>query len=268
MEKIILLWESEQAMDWAGANVTERQFAPPSVAVSTVILSLKSRPPHLAGSVSDRSLWLPLVRRTRPPYLNQWALPGGPLQWNESLVDVAGRTLHAVTGLRPNYLEQLYAFGAVDRSPSHRVVSIVYWAFVNQAEAERAIESENVAWFSVDDLPELAFDHNQIVEYALCRVRNKVEYNQIAHSFLGETFTIAELREVYEAILGRQIDAANFRRQLLAAHTVVPTDVTVSGNSHRPARLYRMNPETVLAQDLPHPEPRVFIDPSRHLGAS
>ena len=91
-------------------------------------------------------------------------------------------------------------------------MSIVYWALVRSDEAEQASVGENVQWFPADDLPQLAFDHNLIVEYALWRLRNKMEYSRIAHAFLGETFTLAQLREVHEAVLGRALDPANFRR--------------------------------------------------------
>ena len=93
----------------------------------------------------------------------------------------------------------------------------------------------------VDDLPDLAFDHDVIIEYALWRLRNKVEYSRIAHAFLGDTFTLAELREVHEAVLGRSLDPANFRRQIESSNSVVPTGKRVLGTSYRPPRLYRYN---------------------------
>jgi ADP-ribose pyrophosphatase YjhB (NUDIX family) len=221
-----------------------------SLAVSTVIFALRpDRPTDLP------SLWLPLVRRIRPPYEGQWALPGGPLRADEDLESSAARTLAATTALSPSYLEQLYAFGTLDRSPleaqlaaargqQDRVVSIVYWALVNSDEVTQSAgnsASENVAWFSVDDLPDLAFDHDVIIEYALWRLRNKVEYSRIAHAFLGDTFTLAELREVHEAVLGRSLDPANFRRQLESSNTIVPTGKRVTGTSYRPPKLYRYN---------------------------
>ncbi|TIH35678.1 NUDIX hydrolase [Subtercola vilae] len=214
------------------------------LAVSTVIFSLR------AGS----TLWLPLVRRIREPFEGQWALPGGPLGANESLADSAARTLQQTTGLTPRYLEQLYAFGTVDRSPSQRVVSVVYWALVRPDEAEQATEGENVRWFSADELPELAFDHNTIVEYALWRLRNKMEYSRIAHAFLGERFTLAQLREVYEAVLRRPLDPANFRRQIEAGQSIVATDEYLAGGRHRPPRLYRTNESIDLAENGPLPE--------------
>jgi len=221
------------------------------VAVSTVILTLRR------GEDGSAVLALPLVLRTRDPYADQWALPGGWLTAAESPVDAAARTLAETTGLAPTYLEQLYAFGAVDRSPT-RVVSIVYWALLRQDDVEAQITAhrasgrapENVEWFDVDDLPALAFDHHEIIEYALWRLRNKVGYSRVAQGFLPEEFTLAELREAYESILGRQLDPANFRRQVEAAGNLIPTDRFRTG-SHRPARLYRDNADVELADRGP-----------------
>jgi 8-oxo-dGTP diphosphatase len=131
------------------------------------------------------------------------------------------------------------------------VVSIVYWALVGAAEAERAIESRNVQWFFADDLPQLAFDHNLIVEYALWRLRNKVGYSRVAHGFLSEQFTLAELREVYEAILGKQLDPGNFRRAVEASGAVVATGERVAGTKHRPPMLYRYNSDFDLTDQGP-----------------
>ena len=207
-----------------------------SLAVSTVIFALRPHPKTGADT-----LWLPLVRRIREPYEGAWALPGGPLEPDEDLAASARNTLERTTGLHTNYLEQLYSFGEVDRSPADRVVSIVYWALVRPDEAARAIDGENVEWFVADEVPTLAFDHNRIVEYALGRLRAKITYSPIAHAFLNPEFTLAELREVHEAVLRKPLDPANFRRQVLASNTIVPTGTCVTGTSHRPPALYRFN---------------------------
>ena len=207
-----------------------------ALAVSTVIFAL--RPDPEAGL---STLWLPLVRRTREPYLGQWALPGGGLPADEELAGAAARALRETTGLTPQYLEQLYTFGDPARSPGGRVVSVVYWALVESGEAALAVEDENVRWFPADHLPPLAFDHNRIVEYALWRLRTKVEYSRIAHAFLGEIFTLAQLRAVHEAVLQKALDPANFRRTIESSGTVVDTGQRVAGVPHRPPRLYRYN---------------------------
>ncbi|WP_113718602.1 NUDIX hydrolase [Arthrobacter dokdonensis] len=218
----------------SAANVSERLAQPPALAISTVIFAL--RPSEASGRPT---LWLPLVRRIREPFKNLWALPGGPLTQADSLQDAAARNLADTTGLAPSYLEQLYAFGGLHRSPSQRVVSIVYWAMVQPTEADMAQESENVKWFRADRLGTLAFDHNQIVDYALWRLRNKMAYGSIAYHLLGETFTLAQVREVYEAVLDRTVDPANFRRQLKQTAHIEATDEYLQGGKHRPPRLYR-----------------------------
>lgn len=214
-----------------------------SLAVSTVIFALRPHPQTGAAT-----LWLPLVRRIREPYEGAWALPGGPLEAHEDLAASARNTLERTTGLTTNYLEQLYSFGEVDRSPADRVVSIVYWALVRPDEAARAVDGENVEWFVADEVPQLAFDHNRIVEYALGRLRAKITYSPIAHAFLNPEFTLAELREVHEAVLRKPLDPANFRRQVLASNTVVPTGTCLTGTSHRPPALYRFDPASTTKE--------------------
>lgn len=211
----------------------------PTLAVSTVIFALS---PDATG---QKVLTIPLVRRIRSPFEGLWALPGGPLASDEDLDAAAARNLAETTGLEPKYLEQLYAFGSLDRASgvtnSERVISIVYWALVDSDEAKQAIADKNVQWFAADSLPSLAFDHQEIVRYALNRLRNKIEYARIAHGFLGETFTMAQLREVYEAVLGRTLDPGNFRRTVEASGEIVPTGQRLTGTKHRPPQLYRYN---------------------------
>jgi len=211
-----------------------------TLAVSTVIFALGSE-----------GLRIPLVRRIRQPYEGQWALPGGPILQTEALEAAAGRNLLETTGLRSTYLEQLYCFGDVDRAPGERVVSVVYWALVRPDEAELAAEGENVRWFTADELPELAFDHNTIVDYALWRLRNKMEYSRIAHAFLGPTFTLAELRQVHEAVLRKPLDPANFRRQVEASEGIIATEQRITGGRHRPPRLYRYDSSVALTDNGP-----------------
>lgn len=237
-----------------------------TLAVSTVILALRKK-----EGEAQSSLWLPLVRRLREPYKGQWALPGGPLPSDLSLEQAAGSTLKRATGLVPGYLEQLYAFGdvlrtpdhhvkrdggpltvpAADEAPANRTVSVVYWASIPATEVSRTRVHENIRWFPLDELPVLAFDHNEIIEYAKYRLQNKVEYSRIAHSFLGEEFTLAQLREVYEAILERPLDPANFRRQIAASKSIIDTGRRVEGTRHRPPRLYRYDHSQAFSDQGP-----------------
>lgn len=218
------------------------------LAVSSVVFALRPHP-----ETGELTLWLPLVRRIREPFEGRWALPGGPLDPQQDLVESARTTLHRTTGLTPRHLEQLYAFGDADRSPGAqdesptRVVSIVYWALVRQDEDAEAVDGENVEWFPADDIAEeagpLAFDHGVILAYALRRLRAKVIYSPIAHAFLPERFPLAQLRQVYEAILNRALDPSNFRRQILAQGTVENTGECMTGTAHRPPKLYRSSPD-------------------------
>jgi 8-oxo-dGTP diphosphatase len=212
------------------------------LAVSTVIFALRPHP-----ETGRSTVWIPLVRRTRAPFEGEWALPGGWADAGESLSDTAARKLLETTAVAPTYLEQLYAFGELDRSPGGRVVSVAYWALVRPDQADAATEGENVRWFVADELPALAFDHNVIIDYALWRLRTKLEYSRIAHAFLGETFTITELRQVHEAVRQSPLDPANFRRQVESSPALVRTDEHVVGAAHRPARLYRYNTDVELA---------------------
>ncbi len=267
-------------MSYQSMSVSERQTLPPAVAVSTVAFAL--RPPVGAhcfdAEVNDEgrdprpTLWLPLVRRTRRPFDGCWALPGGPIPWNETLVDTALRTLRAAVNRDPGYLEQLYSFGAVERSAqAQRLVTIAYWALYGEqdltavpqersenpdatATAEPAAPDENVAWFSADRLPQLAFDHAEIVAHALDRLRSKTAYSTVAYRFLGPSFTLAQLREVHEAIRGDAVDAANFRRQALAQGHLIDTGEQTNGVRHRPARLYRFRerPDDVPTGETPY----------------
>ncbi|HCG45578.1 MAG TPA: NUDIX hydrolase [Corynebacterium flavescens] len=244
-----------KAMDYSAFSATERRTLPPLVAVSAVAFAL--RPPAEArvaelsvgqgetgeSGESGTTLWLPLVRRLRPPFSGVWALPGGPLRFDETLSGAAERTLLSTVGRGPAYLEQLYSFGGVERSGNaQRLVTIAYWAQYGRHElAQPAVGPvDNVEWFSADNLPELAFDHADIVDYALWRLRMKTGYATVAHRFLGPVFTLAQLRGVHEAILGHRVDPANFRRQTLAQGYLVDTGQTETGAKHRPATLYRL----------------------------
>lgn len=212
------------------ANVSERAHLSPEIQVSTVIFGLHQ----------NRDLWIPLVKRIRAPYLGQWALPGGPLTAAETMTDVAYRSLKETTGLAPAYLEQLYAFGGLGQQQARRTVSIAYWAIL-PIETIDQDALENVRWFRADEITDmdLAFDHNTVIDYALWRLRNKVAYSSIGYDVLGEKFTLAQLREVYEAILGKPIDPANFSRQVKANKDIEATDEFLTGGKHRPPRLYR-----------------------------
>lgn len=270
-------------MNYATTSIDQRALLPPAVAVSTVAFAL--HPPehaavdamltrdHAESGVST-TLWIPLVRRTRPPFADMWALPGGPIPWDETLVDTALRTLCAAVHHEPGYLEQLYSFGAVGRSAdAQRLVTIAYWALYGEAETRgcRSAGTDldpNVAWFSADRLPELAFDHAEIVAYALTRLRVKTEYSELAHRFLGRSFTLAQLRSVTEAIRGEPVDPANFRRQVLARGNLLDTGETLTGGRHRPARLYRFREDADEPLEPDHLTDESPTSPTSFAGSS
>lgn len=231
-------------------NVSERRMAPPEVGVSVVILAL--RPPEGDGGIgadaddateSGRGcLWLPLVRRTRQPYLGAWALPGGSIRADETLETSAFTALASTTDLHPRYLEQLYTFSGPDRSRGALpMVTVAYWALVGVDETRAHAPRQNVAWFPESALPnlDLAFDHRAIIDYALERLKTKIELPDIAARLVGETFTLGQLHAVYEAVGGQTLDLANFRRKMLASGVLEDTGDKLREGRQRPATVYR-----------------------------
>ncbi|MDO4917933.1 NUDIX domain-containing protein [Kocuria sp.] len=215
-----------------------------SLAVSTVIFTVRP-----TGPGGRHELWLPLVRRVREPYRHVWALPGGPLQEDRDLEDAAAWYLRLTVGLGTAHLEQLATFGGLDRSEGsdERVVTVVYWVALPAEDAAAAGEEDlNVAWLRATALPALAFDHSRIVAHALDRLRDRIADPTVARSFLPPVFTVAQLREVHEAILGHALDAPNFRRHVLRSGRLQDTGERVPGTPHRPPALYRF-----AAEDTP-----------------
>ena len=204
------------------------------LAVSTVIFALRPHP-----KTGRLTLWLPLVRRNREPYSGMWALPGGPLAADHDLVASARQTLGLDRRPRCDVSRSscTRSVRSTDRA-SRRATAPFRSSTGRSCRATRSRRAvDGVEWFVADDVPELAFDHNEIVEYALARLRAKITYSPIALAFVGEEFTLADLRTVHEAVLRKPLDPANFRRQMLAGGTVVPTGACLQGASHRPPAL-------------------------------
>jgi len=207
-----------------------------SVVVAVVIFSVR---PDADGRPRLQVL---LVQRAVDPFAGHWSLPGGKLWGREALDEAAWRQLAEKTALRASYLEQLYTFELWDPSRQLDAAVIAYYALVRTDHTEIAAgrKTMEAAWFPVDELPGgLAFDNDEILHFALGRLRNKVEYAHVAFQFLPPAFTLAQLRAVHEVILGRRIDPTNFRRRVEATGTIVPTGQLVSGGRHRPPGLYR-----------------------------
>jgi len=186
-----------------------------------------------------------LIQRNDDPHAGSWALPGGFVELHETLEQAAMRELQEETGLTRVYLEQLYTFGGVDRDPRERVVSVAYYALVKLSDhsVQAATDARDAAWFDVNDLPSLAFDHDAIVDMALYRLKGKVRYQPIGFELLAPRFTLSQLQRMYETILERPLDKRNFRKKILAMDLLVELDEVEQDVAHRAARLYRFDEE-------------------------
>ncbi len=184
-----------------------------------------------------------LIQRKLPPYRGEWALPGGFVHLEESLEAAARRELWEETGVEDVFLEQLYTFGTPDRDPRDRVVSVAYYALISLADhpLQAKTDAQDTDWFALDELPPLAFDHRQILEVAIARLRGKVRYEPIGFELLPVKFTLTQLQKLYETILGQPLDKRNFRNKLLKMDLLVALDETQTGVAHRAARLYQFD---------------------------
>lgn len=213
------------------------EFARPALTVDIVVFAL------CAGDDSEEDLHVMLIERDLKPYEGQWALPGGFVRVEETLDEAARRELEEETGLVDIYLEQLYTFGEVQRDPRERVVTVAYYALVNLEghDVQASTDARSAAWFSVNDLPELAFDHSEILHTAHERLRGKVRYQPIGFELLPEKFTLRQLQHLYEVILDRELDKRNFRKKVLAMEIVKETKEIEKDVAHRAARLFRFD---------------------------
>ena len=193
-------------------------------------------------TIRDGRLKLLLIKRGGDPYQGRWALPGGFVDMDEDLEASARRELEEETGVSGVYLEQLYTFGRPDRDPRERVITVAYYALIpsDQVRLQAATDAEAVGWFAFEELPPLAFDHDEIVAMAHQRLVAKLDYSTIAFQFLPREFTLSELQDVYEIIRREPVDKRNFRKQVLALGKLVETKKMKRDGAHRPARLYRV----------------------------
>ena len=206
--------------------------------------------PHPAVTVDavvfgfdETELKVLLIERAGEPYRGSWALPGGFVDLAESLDDAARRELAEETGVERLYLEQLYTFGAPDRDPRERVISVAYYALVRLADypVRAASDARDVRWFPVSELPRLAFDHAAILDTALRRLRGKIRYEPIGFELLPAKFPLSELQRLYEVVLEQPLDKRNFRKKILAMGLLADTGETQQDVAHRAARLYRFD---------------------------
>ncbi|MDI6738256.1 MAG: NUDIX domain-containing protein [Nanoarchaeota archaeon] len=205
-------------------------YKQPSVAADIVVFT-----------IMNRRLNVLLIQRGKEPFAGFWCVPGGFVQIDEAPEDAALRELKEETGVTDVYLEQLYTFGKPGRDPRGRVISISYFALVDSTKIKPKLTGDEqikkVEWFDVNELPQMGFDHKDIVSYALKRLRYKLEYSAVGFELLPEKFTLTDLQSLYETILNESVDKRNFRKKVMAMGIVEKTREKRKG-SHRPAMLY------------------------------
>jgi 8-oxo-dGTP diphosphatase len=197
-------------------------------------------------TVEENDLKVLLIKMKKDPFSDCWAMPGGLIRPDESLDQAAERLLEDKTGVRNVFLEQLYSFGEVDRDPFGRVVSVAYFALIQNKgfKLKTTAEYQDVAWFSVKEAPKLAYDHEKILACALNRLRSKLGYTNIVCNLMSDEFTLSELQNAYEVILDRKIDKRNFRKKILALGLVKKIGKKTS-EAHRPAEFYAFSEKSL-----------------------
>ncbi|HLC78068.1 MAG TPA: NUDIX domain-containing protein [Candidatus Nanoarchaeia archaeon] len=208
----------------------KNRYEKPSVTADIVIFTIK-----------DRDLKVLLVKRNLVPFKDRWALPGGFVRINESLEDAAKRELEEETGVKDVYLEQLYTFGDPKRDPRGRVITVSYMALVNseKIKLKASTDAAEAEWFSVKNMPLLAFDHREILNYSLKRLKWKFEYTTVAFSLLSNKFAISEIQKIYEIVFVKEFDKRNFAKKLLSLD-ILKEEGIKKDVSHRPPMLYSL----------------------------
>ncbi len=208
------------------------EFARPALTVDIVVFALDAE-----------ELQVMLIERDLPPFEGAWALPGGFVRVDESLDEAARRELQEETGLTEIFLEQLYTYGDLQRDPRERVVTVAFFALVNLEghDVRSSTDARNAAWFAVNDVPNLAFDHQMILDKAHKRLRSTVRYQPIGFELLPAKFTLRQLQHLYEVILERELDKRNFRKRVLGMQIVKETNEIEKDVAHRAARLYQFD---------------------------
>ncbi|MDR6560524.1 MULTISPECIES: NrtR DNA-binding winged helix domain-containing protein [unclassified Arcicella] len=193
---------------------------------------------------TENSLNVLLVKQKYGILKNQWALVGGFVQDNETLNNAVNRELQEEAGIKVNYLEQLFTFGdKLDRDPRFRVISVAYFALVNSSKLilKADTDAEDAKWFPIKELPPLAFDHEEILQTAHQRLKNKLTYQPIGFDLLPKEFLFSDLENLYCTILEKEIDRRNFRKKILSFGIIEETEKFSPKKSGRPAKLFKFN---------------------------
>lgn len=210
------------------------EYERPGLTVDCVVFGL---------DLLEETLKVILIERDVEPFRGEWAIPGGFVKSNETLIEAANRELSEETGLTDVFLEQLFTFGDPGRDPRGWVVSVAYYALVSPEKHHlvASTDARQAQWFSIDHLPTLAFDHEQILQTALNRIRGKLSYAPIGFELLPQKFTIKQLQKLYEIVLDQLLDNRNFRKKIFSMDVLKELDEMQKGVPHRAARLYRFD---------------------------
>ncbi len=195
----------------------------------------------------DNKLKLLLGKRKMDPGRGEWALYGGFVGTDESVDEAANRVLCELTGLKNLYMKQVHTFGAVDRDPGERVISVAYCALINVKDYDESLLQEHgVEWVELNKIPPLYSDHNEMVKRAISMLRRRINTEPLSFNLLPDLFTLTQLQHVYEAVLGEEIDKRNFRKRIKSIDFIEKTELIDKVTSKRGAALYRFNKKMYL----------------------
>lgn len=180
------------------------------------------------------------VDATKKEFIGKKAFPGGLVQFKQDLDEAVLQDLKKTSGLTPTYCEQLYTYGNPDRDPSGHVVSTAYLALIpeHKIKISKNQKKEDFGWYAVKKMPKLAYDHKKMLEYAIQRLRWKLEYSTIVSNLLPEQCTLSEMQNIYEVVLDRTLDKRNFRKKVLSLHILKKSGKKKEGEANRPAELF------------------------------
>ena len=200
------------------------------------------------GLNAQQELKVMLIQRNIPPFQGQWAIPGGFVRIDETLEAAALRELQEETGIHHIFLEQLYTFGDLGRDPRDRTVTVAYFALINLVEQkiQASTDARAAEWFAISNIPQLAFDHNQILQVAIARLRSKIRYEPIGFELLPQNFSLSQLQRLYETVLDRPLDKRNFRKKILGMDLLIDTGKVEHNVAHRAAKLYKFDENKYL----------------------